>query len=344
MRTLTAIAATFLILASTAFAGPLKTSQVAGDANWVAHLDIAEMLDSGLGKFILAEAQKNPDFVFQAAELREGFGFDITRDVRGITLYGPAVGQKDGVVVIDITVDQGKVIELLSQNETYKTVKYGAHVVHIWTDPPKTGPRGETIPSKTHYGTFHGNNTAVAASKLDLLKKALDVLDGEGQSLAESKALPMLPKPVAGEFMVAAGNGVPLPPAPHPGPGGPDRPEPHEMVLRNASLMSFQAGEDDEGTFATLVAEADNAKKANQIRNVVRGLTALVQMSLADREDLPLLNEKVTVAGEGTEVRVSLSAPTKSLIDMIEALRERREAARAKAALEAEGRPMPGRR
>ena len=185
-------------------------------------------------------------------------------------------------------------------------------------DPAKPGADGELIPGKTNYGTFFDATTAVAASSLDLLKQALDVLDGKAESLAKTKALPMLPKPVAGEFIVAVASGVPMPT---------DKPGPQAAIFRSASVMSFQAGEDDEGTFAELIAVAEDAEKAMRVRNIIKGLVALMQIQLAEREDLPLLYEKVVVGGEDSEVRVSLTVPTESLIEMFKFLQDKKAAA-----------------
>lgn len=324
MKTLTTIAMALTVLASTAFAGPLRTDQVAGDANWVAHFDVAAMLDSGMGKFLLGEAQKKADFVNKVTDLRQNFGFDLTRDVRGVTLYGKKVGPKAGVIVLDMTVDQQKVLELLAANETHKEIKYGDRTLHKWTDPAKVGPEGEEIPGKTSFGVFYDAKTVVVASGPGLLKNAIDVLDGKVDNLAKTKGLPMLPKSVAGEFMVAAASGIELPAL---------AAKPKVPALRDITDISLQAGENRDGTFAEVVAIVSDIKKATQLRNVVQGFVALGQMMMAEREDLPVLGEKITVNGTDHAVSISAAVPTDSLIEMLKFLRDR---AAAKAQVEVE--------
>jgi len=326
MKAQATIAMAMMALASTAFAGLLKTDQVAGDAKWVAHVDVSAMLDSGLGKFILAEAQKKADFVNKVTDLRQKFGFDLTRDVRGVTLYGKKVGPKAGVIVLDMTVDQQKVLELLEANETHREIKYGDRTLHQWTDPAKVGPEGEDILGKTSFGVFYDEKTIVVASGLDLLKEAIDVLDSKADSLAKTKGLPMLPKPVAGEIMVAVASGIELPAL---------AAKPKAAVLRHITDISLQAGENADGSFAEVVALVSDAKKAGQLRNVVQGFVALGQMIMAEREDLPVLGEKITVNGADQAVTVSAAVPTDSLIEMLKFLRDRR-AEKAKAQVEVE--------
>jgi len=323
MKARATIAMTLMVLGATAFAGPLKTDQVGGDANWVAHVDVAAMLQSGLGKFILAEAEKKPEFVNKVTDLRQKFGFDLTRDVRGITIYGKQVGPKDGVVIMDMTVDQQKVLELLAVNDTHKEFKFGGRTLHQWTDPAEEVPDGEEIPAKANFGTFYDAKTVLVASSLELLKNAIGVLDGKAESLAKTNGLPMLPKPVEGEFIVAVASGIPMPAA---------AAGPKAAVLKDITDISLQAGENKEGMFAEIVAMVGDAKKAAQLRNVIQGFVALWQMMMTqERKDLPVLGEKITVGGAEGMVSVSATAPTDSLIEMLKFLRDRAEKAKAQA-------------
>jgi len=321
MKARATIAMTLMVLGATAFAGPLKTDQVGGDANWVAHVDVAAMLQSGLGKFILAEAEKKPEFVNKVTDLRQKFGFDLTRDVRGITIYGKQVGPKDGVVIMDMTVDQQKVLELLAVNDTHKEFKFGGRTLHQWTDPAEEVPDGEEIPAKANFGTFYDAKTVLVASSLELLKNAITVLDGKAESLGKTEGLPMLPKPVAGEFFVVVASGIPMPAATD----GP------KAALKDITDISLQVGENKEGMFAEVVALVGDAKKATQLRDVIQGFVALGQMMTQERNDLPVLGEKITVGGAEGMVSVSATAPTDSLIEMLKFLRDRTEKAKAQA-------------
>ncbi|MCD6303846.1 MAG: hypothetical protein J7M21_02670, partial [Planctomycetes bacterium] len=183
--------------------GPLKIEQVAGNATWVAHLDAAALLNSGIGKFLLEQAEKKPQFLDGIAKVRQTLGFDPLNDIRSITLYGTRIGDKSGVVIIDGAVDRQKIVSLLEQNPTHSTTTYGDYTLHQWTDrirsrPGAAGEEDADRPAETKYGTFYDAQTIIVASSMDLLKHAIDVLDGKAESLAKTDGIEILPKPVPG--------------------------------------------------------------------------------------------------------------------------------------------------
>ncbi len=309
-----------------AMGGGLKTEQVAGDAVWVAHLDAVALLKSGIAKFVLAEAERKEGFLNGIATMRQELGFDPLRDVRGVTLYGKVHGDESGVVVFDATTDREKLLGIVAQRAPYKQSQYGDYTLHQWTDPAKTvrdKRAGEQVvrPARERFGCFHDPNTILVATSMDLLKDAIDVLDGEARSLAETEALPTLPKPAPGVFLTLAAEDI-KPPAPKPG----QRPRPHAAVLRNITDLSLQLGEVEEAMFLHLTALAGTPKQAMRVRQVVQGLVAVWQIMLAEREDLPVLGETVQVNGEGGTVTIDAAVPTVSLIEMIQTIAAKRAA------------------
>ena len=325
MRNLTTSALVLAMCCSTALAGGLKTEQVAGDARWVAHVDVPALLKSGIAQFIIEEAEKNDSFLDGIAQCRETMGFDPLRDIRGLTLYGKKLGDDAGVVVLDATIDREKIVALLVANETYMDHKYGDYVVHEWTDKPKPGPDGEAPvkPAKTHYGCFHDEQTILVASSMELLKGAIDVLDGKLDSLAKSGGLAILPKAAEGAFAVAAVEGLELPADANPG---------QAALMRNIRDVGAQVGEIEGNTFLTITALTETPEKALKLRRVIQGFVALWQMMMAENRDLPVLGEQVEVTGQANTVHVDAAVPTKSLIEMIKLLAARKKEAAIRAA------------
>ena len=298
-------------------AGPLNTEQIAGKAKWLAHVDVAALLKSGIAQFVLAEAEKKDGFLEGIVQFRETVGFDPLKDVHGLTIYGMKVGDESGVVILDATTDKDKLLTLLTANETYKSHEYGDYVLHQWTDEakmPKVAAAAVKMP-KTHYGTFYDAKTIVVASSLALLKDAIDVLDGKGESLAKSEGIKVLPKTAAGAFAVAAAEGIELP----------ANAKPEAALLRDIRDASVQIGETEGSTFLAITAWTQTAEKALKLRQVVQGFVALGQMMMAEQPDLPVLGEKVQVTGEETTVHVDAAVPTESLIKMIQFAAERKK-------------------
>jgi hypothetical protein len=294
------------MLAPAALAGTLKVENISAEAKWAAHLDAEALLKSGIAKFILAEAEKKADFLDGIAKVREAFGFDPLKDIRGITMYGKGLGDDQVVVVVDATLDENKLTGMLMGNETYRGHEYGDLTLHQWTDKAKNGK-----PAKTQFGCFFDKNTLVVAAGLDLLKGAVDVLAGKADSLAKSKALPLLGNPPAGTFLVAAAGQIKIPVEGN---------KPRAAAIRDLTDLAMNLGEADEVMFLNVTAATKTARRALQLRQIVQGFVALGQMALQEREDIPPLGEKIDITGEDNVARLSATMPTESVIRVVKFL------------------------
>lgn len=301
--------------------GPLELETVAGDAVWVAHLDAKELLKSGIAKFLLEEAEKKPEFLQGIEKMREVLGLDPLEDVKSITIYGKKFGDDSGVVVLDAAVQQDKLKTLLEANETHKTSEYGDFVLHEWVEPAKRVTDKKTgkevvKPAQNRFGCFYSENRVLIATSADLLKGAIDVLEGKADSLAKSDALKTLPKPVAGVFLTIAAEKIKMPvPA--------DRPQ--AALLRGITDLSLQLGETEGDMFLHVTALVETAEKATKLRQVAQGFIALGQMMLQERQDLPVLGEKIQVGGKENVVELDAEVATESLVKMIRHLIERKK-------------------
>jgi len=329
-KTLTVLAVS-VAMAVPAMGGGLVTKQVDGGAGWVLHFDVEAMLRSDLGKFILDEIDKKEEAQSKLADFRKTMGFDPLEAIRGVTLYGPQAGEQAGVAIIDALVDQEKLLSLLQANETYKKLSYGDYVVHQWTDKPRPRrrhrdaeeePDDELIPGRMHFGCFYDEDTIVIASDARLLERALDVLDGERDSLAKTAALATLPKALPGAFVIAAAEGIKAPVAKH---------RRGAAMFKNVSAASLQAGEADGTLFADIELITETEKQAAQLRQIIQGFVAFAMMMKQNEEFAPLqeLGEKITVGGKGTSATIEAGIPTKSLIEAARFLAEHAKKKRA---------------
>ena len=299
-----------VLIASPLFAGPLNKEKVAGDASWVAHVDVDALLKSELGKFVLDKAAEKDEFLDGLAQIQEVFGLDLLKDIRGLTLYGGKIGDDQGVVIADATLDADKVLPLLRENATYRAIEHGDRVLHQWTDKAK----GDK-PAKTQTGCFYDAKTIVVGSTVELVKKAIAVLDGEAANLAKTGALSNLPKPVAGAFLVAAAEGIDL---------SSKEKHPEAAVFRSVTSGILQVGEVDGVLFATLALGAKNAEDAANIRQMAQGFVAIFKMGMQEKlpEELQNLGEKITVGGSDTTAQLDVSLPTESAIKLVKQLKE----------------------
>jgi len=299
------------VMSSAVCGGELNTKTGAGVGAWVAHIDIEPILGSKLGKTFLAKAEEKEKFAKGIAAMKEKLGIDPLNDIRGITMYGPEFGEHAGVAVIDATVAADKLTDIIKEKDGYKTEKHGDHVVHQWTD------KRHDDKAVTMYGCFYDNKTVAIGTSLKLLTTALDVLDGEAESLAKTNAIESLPEPAKGTFVVMATDKLKLPAGK----------APQAAILKRVTAASLQAGESRGSVFLSVCLTAGDAEDAANMRMIAQGSIALFQIMRQQEKfaDLQDLGEKIQVAGEGREVRLDASIPVESLLKVLEFVSERRD-------------------
>ena len=321
MTSMLAVAA----LASAAMAGAVKSQNISADAMWAIHLDAEALLRTGVAKLILAEVEKKDDFLNGIAQIRQVFGLDPLRDVRGVTVYGKVLGGDQIVALIDATVDENNVVGMLMNNSTYRGRQYGDHTLHEWTDNGKPGK-----PPKTQHACFFDRTTVLIAGGLELLKGAVDVLDGKAKSMAKTGGMKRLSKPPAGAFLVGAAEKVKIPV---------EDDNPHALVVRAITDLALQVGEAGDAVFVNFTAVTRTADRALKLRQMVQGVVAMAQTQVEQREDIPALGEKVEITGEDTVSRLRATVPIESVKKLVQSLiaeDELKKAEAAQAAAEAE--------
>lgn len=302
MRKLT-VALVAMTLTSAAIAGPLDVKRVSGDAKWLVHLDVAGMIASDVGEYVLAEAKKRDEFKVRMLAFKKVAGFDPLKDVRGVTLYGKQFGDKSGVVVVDGTARQQDLLDLVKANKAYEKLEYGKHTLHKWQGK---GPHGKERPA---VGCFYNKDTVVIASSRELIQNAIDVLDGKASSLAQTKAIKALPPWVPGSLMIAAANDIKLPPEAHR----------RSLILNSITAGSIQVSEAADKMAMSISLTARTPEHAASIRQIAQGLIAFGHI-LKQREDLAVfrdLGEEIVVGGTGSAARLEASIPTDSLIKVV---------------------------
>jgi hypothetical protein len=317
MKNLSICAVAAMLMSSTVFGGALDTKVVAGDANWVAHVDVEAMLSSDLGKMFLAKAEEKEGFAQGILDIKKVMGFDPLEDIRGITVYGPRLGDQEGVVVVDATVAADKLIDLLKKNDTYKAASYGNHSLHEWTEDKNPRAKGEK-----RFACFYDNKTVVVSTGLKTLQKSLDVLDGKADTLAKTKAIGSLPETAKGAFVVLATDKIELPKGK----------APRAAMLQRVTAVSMQCGESEGQLFLSASVLAGSEEDADNMRKLANGFLAFGEMMRGQEEFAGLkdLGEKIEIGGKGKEVRLDATMPVKSVVKVLTFIEDNRKAKRAK--------------
>jgi hypothetical protein len=170
-------------MAAGAMAAPLDLKQVAGDAQWVGHVDFDAVRDSSIVKKAMEKhlaRHKNAEGHMKMCEML--IGMNPQKDLHGMTMYGMKVGKHKGVAILHAKVDRAKVEAWVSKLPGRQMAEHGDYKISVFNK--KHGDKEHTL-AASWYGTEH----LVMASSVDELKAALDVLDGKSSSVGDDSAL-----------------------------------------------------------------------------------------------------------------------------------------------------------
>ena len=321
------------VLCSALQAGPLEKQQVPSGAKWVLHADVEAFLASKTGGFILDELNKS-GLEQWTAVVKNAFGIDPSKDLQGVTVYGPDFEKDNGIVLVRAKMEQDKLLAVLKANKAYRESKHGDHVVHRWRDEPKGAE-----PGAIKFGCFHGKDLAVIAPSLDMLKLALGVLDEKTDSLAKVDAeSTLLPAPAKGVFLTAALTDLPQV----------AKQDPKAGALALAESARLQVGESGEKVFVRLAVTAQTPKVAADLRKMAEGCFAFLSLVGQIEEDgkpafppvMAAVLKDLSADVRDRTVEVKAMADTRDVIALLQWMVEQGKAAE-KAKADASAKPAP---
>jgi hypothetical protein len=310
-----------LALCGAARAGRLDAAKVSGEAKWVAHMDVEALLASDFGQHILKQIEAG-GHAEGIEEFTEKVGFDPTRDLRSITLWGEDYKPDGGVAIIEGKVDKDKLLKLAAENQGHKTAKYGNYVLQSWTQKPQNA-----LDDGVRWGTFYRDDVVIITRDREVLEDAIDTLNDKKATMAGQVAAALVPEASKGAFLSMAASDVPdLPKAGRRG-----------AWLKKVHSAYAELGEADGRMFMNISASAATEKDAQQFRDMLQGMLAFARMGLdrveENEQPLPLwapLARAATVGGQGTVVTMVLEMATKDVIELMRSAEEARKARRAR--------------
>lgn len=300
-----AFALILLATAAIAVAGPVKTTDIAPDAKWVVHVDVEAAVASQIGQGLLNTA-KERRFEEHLQHIVDTFGFDPTKDLASVTLYGTSFQPAEGVAIFKGKFNKDKLLGLAAANEGHSEITYGDYKIQRWTETSR-----HEMDNGVRYGVFHDDGTVVIGHSEDALKSALDVLD---HKVAGTSSI--VPDLSPGTFIFAAGNGLPA--IPH---GGP-----HAQMFKKLSGGVMQMGESGDSAFLKVKLTAKETEDGDLLRQMIGGMLAFATMATepAEGSDQPAppwaaLVQGAEVGGTGKSVELNVTVKTQTLIDAVKA-------------------------
>ena len=286
-----------LVLTSCCLACPLQLQHITSEAAWVVHADTEKFMSSEIGGLIIASL-KERGLEDKLVVFQNMFGFDPTRDLAGITLFGPDSKQEDAIALLYGTFAVDKLLALLNADDTHEQYSYGAHEIHRWVDRHK---------DVTQFGSFARADLIVMGRSAESVEDTLDVLDGTAENVTESDSLLPLDHIPAGSFFVAAGDDVSALTAD----------KQHAAVLRNTDTAAIFVGEVDGEVFVDLSLQVLTAEAVAGTTQIFQGI---IGFAILNQEKMPLLANMaraIEVDSQDNSVTVTFAKPAAEVFEFL---------------------------
>lgn len=290
------IIAIALILGVSAFGLEFTPGMIAADAEWVMHADFDRGRSTELGQFLMAEMDKGKCKV-KLEKTKALFDMDPSRDIASVTAYGPSLGEEEGAMLIDATYDEARLMDFISQAESYKETTLDGYKVHSWTHAECNGTR------RTH-AIFTADGVIVCSGTREGVIAAADVLVGKKPSIRPASTINLANQGHA-PFMAAAlkvddARKIPAKAA----------------ILKQSESMVFTAKERAGKIVMRMNLKTDNAETALNVDSIARGMLAMMHLQSQENPDLATIAQGVEITTVGNEVSIKIAIPFNTLIDM----------------------------
>ena len=279
-------------LAAVVRAAPVDLQQIAADAKWAAHLDVAALMASDIPQKAKQRLlEKHPEAEKHLQMVCAVWNFDPRTDLQGITIYGTQMKRKTGVAVVHAKVDQNLLLDKVQQAPNHQATTYGKYELHTWDHG--VGSRHE----RAMTGVFYKPDVMVFGASPDEVKAALDVLDGTKPNFTSKESGLSLSIP-SGAILVAGAVGLSEVDLPCESP-----------LARKAHALVLAIGVDQGDVFLVGQVVAKEAEVAQQVKTVLDGGLALAAISKSDDPEALKLIQAVNVTAYDKMVNVEWRAP-----------------------------------
>lgn len=297
-KLMTVLTVSVLLTVVPAFGGQLLKSQVGTDADWVAHLNLEQLVKSQLGRLIRAELAKE-GVEEQLQGFQTLFSFHPIDDIRDVTIYGKGNDREKAVALFEGSFDKDKLIALVRMNPEYKEIKQGGLLVHSWVDENKKDPNG---PDQRMYGCTYKDNMVVLGAGLEAVKQAVDVLKGSTPNAAAGVFKQAVLTKKGAFFQVAANAVNDL--ADH---------KNEAALLEQTDQLGAAVGEDDGKFYVNLSLRAESEEIAQNVKQMLEGIVAFLALAGGEQPALAELANKLKLSSVDRTIAVNFESSTESV-------------------------------
>lgn len=285
-----------LLLAVSAWAGPLDRGDLPGSARWVIHVDGQALWASELGTQLRQIADAHA-IQAKLAAIKTLFGTDLTADVHSVTLFGPDGDEKQAVALIKGRMDQEKLISVAVLNPRYEKILLDDSEMHRWHDADK---------KKTNYMGFASDHALIISQSQSAVSAAMDVLAGKADSAQGSDRFGALTRAPDKAFVVVCAEDL----------SDITQGQAKAAMLQRSSVLALFVGEEDGVFSVTLELETDSPEAAVQIESMGRGILAMMQFQDGKFTELKPLVAACSLTSRGKRVEFAFRYPLGKLVSL----------------------------
>ncbi len=286
------------LLSAVGFAGPLNKAQVPAGSQWVFHADYQAFTSSEMGQLVRQEIALHHQAKIDA--LKQLLGTDLLNDIYGLTVFGPDGNEANATVLIHGRFDRDKLLALLALNPAYGESLYGSSKLYHWQ---------EEMRGKNQVGTFAADDLIVISQTEEAIQGVLDVLAGQGKSLAadRSASLGNLTEGIDGAFVAVAAVGLSEL-------AGDNE---QAAVLKNSRMLAILADESEGQMRLSVQLETNNAEAAQQVEQIARGMLAFASLQMQNKPELLSLLQGCSLTRTDAQIAFSFRYPSAALFALV---------------------------
>jgi hypothetical protein len=303
MKNAVPVVLAFWIAAAVGAAGaPLKCADVGAEPARLLHINFDAMREAYVGKYLLYQLDK-PEMHSNMVAFQSIFGFDLRRQLHGMTIYTASATPNDSVVITYANFEPAQLVKLITGGESAFTITNNQHVIYSWIDKNKNSGAPDGV--RKYAAILDGR--LIAANARQSVIDALAVVDGSAPSLSPQQAAKEFDTPGATNFVLASAQNL-------------EFIESNSTValLKSSKWVKLTAGESDEVLKAALAVEAADGQTARQMSLMAQSLITALGLQKENPWAAKLAGG-MTVQQETNRFRVDVSVSSEDAMAALKA-------------------------
>lgn len=284
-----------------AAASPLEKDVISASARWVVHLDVQGFSKTLFGQMFLEDIRKQHQLKLDS--LTQLVGSDLTRDIYGLTLFGPDANETNAVLLLSCRYDKQKLLAVLALNAHYAETQHGDRTLYHWQDPHR---------GKSQVGAFVSDSLIAISQSEKAILEILDVTEQRGLSLSSvpSHPLSQLFQVNSEAFFVAGADDL----------ATLTQSSANAAILRNSRFIAVLGEEKEQQMRLQLFLEAQSMDAAKQIELVARGILAFAMLQEQKNPVLSSLASAWTIYRTDHQLLLEFIHPSSGLFEKLKQL------------------------